>query len=106
MSAVIEPVHHEPAVSPAPAADVVDHPLASVPAGGRNRRVLIIVQNLSVPLDRRVWQECRALTAAGYGVSVICPKGPGEASFEELEGVRIHRYTAAAGGQGLRRLRR
>ena len=46
------------------------------------------------------------MTAAGYGVSVICPKGPGEASFEELEGVRIHRYTAAAGGQGLRRLRR
>ena len=41
--------------------------------------VLIIVQNLPVPLDRRVWLECQALMAAGYAVSVICPKGPGEA---------------------------
>ncbi len=93
MSAVIEPVQHEPAAPPAPAADVVSQPLARLPSAGRNRRVLIVVQNLSVPLDRRVWQECRALKAAGYGVSVICPKGPGEASFQELEGVRIHRYT-------------
>jgi glycosyltransferase involved in cell wall biosynthesis len=60
--------------------------------GRSSRRVLIIVQNLPVPLDRRVWLECRALTAAGYGVSVICPRGPGDAAFEELEGVRIHRY--------------
>ena len=41
-------------------------------------RVLIIVQNLPVPLDRRVWLECQALTAQGYRVSVICPKGPGD----------------------------
>ena len=40
--------------------------------------VLIIVQNLPVPLDRRVWLECQALAAAGYDVSVICPKGPGD----------------------------
>jgi hypothetical protein len=38
--------------------------------------VLIAVQNLPVPLDRRVWQEATALTEAGYRVSVICPKGP------------------------------
>lgn len=58
----------------------------------RRARVLIIVQNLSVPLDRRVWQECRSLVAAGFGVSVICPRGPGEAAHEELEAVLIHRY--------------
>ena len=29
-------------------------------------RVLIIVQNLPVPLDRRVWLECLALKANGY----------------------------------------
>ena len=52
----------------------------------------IIVQNLPVPLDRRVWQECRALVAAGYGVSVICPQGRGDKGYEELEGVRIYRY--------------
>jgi glycosyltransferase involved in cell wall biosynthesis len=52
----------------------------------------IIVQNLPVPLDRRVWNECQALVAAGYRVSVICPKGPGDPAFEELDGVRIHKY--------------
>jgi glycosyltransferase involved in cell wall biosynthesis len=61
-------------------------------SGRSSRRVLIIVQNLPVPLDRRVWLECQALTAAGYGVSVICPMGPGDAAFEDLDGVRIHRY--------------
>jgi hypothetical protein len=40
--------------------------------GGRPR-VLIIVQNLPVPFDRRVWLECQALTAAGYDVTVVCP---------------------------------
>jgi glycosyltransferase involved in cell wall biosynthesis len=56
------------------------------------RRVLIVVQNLPVPLARRVWLECQALTAAGYGVTVICPKGPGDPAFEVLDGVRIHKY--------------
>jgi glycosyltransferase involved in cell wall biosynthesis len=55
-------------------------------------RVLVIVQNLPVPLDRRVWLESEALVAAGYGVSVICPAGPGDAAYEELAGVHIHRY--------------
>lgn len=64
------------------------------------RRVLIVVQNLPVPLDRRVWLECQALTAAGYGVSVICPKGPGDPSFEVLDGVRVHKYTPAPAATG------
>ena len=45
-------------------------------------RILIIVQNLPVPFDRRVWLECRALTGAGYDVSVVCPKGKGDAQRE------------------------
>ena len=65
------------------------------------RRILIVVQNLPVPLDRRVWLECQALTAAGYGVSVICPKGPGDPSFEVLDGVRIHKYTPPPAAKGL-----
>jgi glycosyltransferase involved in cell wall biosynthesis len=65
------------------------------------RRVLIIVQNLPVPLDRRVWLECQALTTAGYGVSVICPKGPGDPSFEILDGVRIHKYAPPPAAKGL-----
>ena len=54
-------------------------------AGKHAFSVLIIVQNLPVPLDRRVWLECRALVHAGYSVSVICPQGPGDPEFEELE---------------------
>ena len=63
-------------------------------------RVLIIVQNLPVPLDRRVWLECQALAAQGYQVSVICPKGPGDRRFQMLGGVAIYKYTPApeAGG--------
>ena len=45
-------------------------------------RILIIVQNLPVPFDRRVWLECRALTAAGYDISVVCPKGKGDPAYE------------------------
>jgi glycosyltransferase involved in cell wall biosynthesis len=57
------------------------------------RRVLIIVENLPCPFDRRVWQEARTLTAAGYSVSIICPKGKGyEKSYEELEGIAIYRH--------------
>ena len=38
------------------------------------KSVLIIVENLPVPLDRRVWQESCALRDAGYEVAVICPR--------------------------------
>jgi len=59
-----------------------------------NRRVLIIVENLPCPFDRRVWQEARTLTASGYTVSIICPKGKGyEKSYEEIDGIAIHRHS-------------
>jgi len=57
------------------------------------RRVLIIVENLPVPFDRRVWHEATSLRAAGYEVSIICPKGRGyESSYEVLNGVHIYRH--------------
>lgn len=57
------------------------------------RRVLIVVENLPVPLDRRVWLEATSLTEAGYQVSVICPMGRGwTAAYEEIQGVHIYRY--------------
>jgi len=60
---------------------------------GTGRRVLIVVQNLPVPFDRRVWLEATSLKKAGYEVSVICPKAKGfNESFEQLEGIHIHRY--------------
>ena len=65
--------------------------LAGQPLAGR--RVLIIVENLSVPFDRRVWNEARALKMAGAEVCVICPTGKGsERRYEELEGIRIYRH--------------
>lgn len=67
----------------------------------RRPHVLIVVQNLSVPFDRRVWRESQALIAAGYAVSVICPLGPGEDPYQELEGVRIHRYPPAPEARGV-----
>ena len=57
------------------------------------RRVLIVVENLPVPLDRRVWLEATTLVAHGYQVSVICPTGKGwDKPHEEIEGVHIYRY--------------
>ena len=56
--------------------------------------ILIIVQNLPVPFDRRVWQEAVSLRRAGFGVTVICPKKKiYTKSVEQLEGVQIYRYS-------------
>ncbi len=60
---------------------------------GKPRRVLIIVENLPCPFDRRVWQEALALRAHGYEVSIICPKGRGyDQSHEVLEGIHLYRH--------------
>jgi glycosyltransferase involved in cell wall biosynthesis len=63
--------------------------------------ILIIVENLPVPLDRRVWQEACALRDAGYEVVVICPRMRGHTLAEEkLEGIQIYRHwiSEEAGG--------
>jgi len=57
-------------------------------------RVLILVENLSVPFDRRVWLEARAMREAGFVVSIICPRFKNENPFEIIEGVNIHRYSS------------
>jgi len=80
-----------PAVSPTG----FDEPAAGGP------RVLIIVQNLPVPLDRRVWLECLALKENGYSVSVICPKGPGDPARQVIDGIAIYKYRPAPDAKGL-----
>lgn len=61
--------------------------------GTRRPGILIIVENLTVPLDRRVWQEACALRDAGYTVSVICPKGGiHTAAYEQLDGIHVFRH--------------
>ncbi len=67
------------------------------------RRVLILVENLPSPFDRRVWQEARTLTENGYQVSIICPTGKGyETAHEEVDGIHIYRYKLPIEAEGLR----
>jgi glycosyltransferase involved in cell wall biosynthesis len=67
---------------------------ATAKAGmSRPRRVLILVENLPSPFDRRVWQEATTLRDAGYLVSIICPTGKGcERKFEAIDGIHVYRY--------------
>ncbi len=61
---------------------------------GKKRKVLIIVENLPSPFDRRVWQEATSLEKAGYVVSIICPVGKGyEKKYEVIENIHIYRHT-------------
>ena len=67
----------------------------------KNRKVLIIVENLPVPFDTRVWQEATTLAANGYTVSVISPKGKGyTAEKEMIDGVHVYRHDLPAEGNG------
>jgi len=70
------------------------------PARGtlQQTRLLIIVQNLPVPFDRRVWLECQALTAAGYRVAVVCPKGKDDPAYEVVDSVELYKYRPYAPG--------
>jgi glycosyltransferase involved in cell wall biosynthesis len=63
--------------------------------------VLILVENLPSPFDRRVWQEATTLREAGYAVSIICPTGKGyERRHEVLDGIHIWRYSLPTEAQG------
>jgi glycosyltransferase involved in cell wall biosynthesis len=69
--------------------------------GNARRRILIVVENLPVPFDRRVWSEATELARAGYTVSVICPTGKGhDAPYELLEGVHIYRHALPLEARG------
>jgi glycosyltransferase involved in cell wall biosynthesis len=55
-------------------------------------RILIIVQNLPVPFDRRVWLECQALVSAGHRVTVVCPRGDDDPAYEVVDKVELYKY--------------
>jgi glycosyltransferase involved in cell wall biosynthesis len=61
-------------------------------------RILIIVQNLPLPFDRRVWLECQALVSAGYRVAAVCPKASGDPSYHVIDGVELYKYRPYAPG--------
>lgn len=57
------------------------------------RKVLIVVENLPVPFDKRVWKEATSLQQDNYEVTVLCPRGKGyEQRHEVLEGIHIYRH--------------
>jgi glycosyltransferase involved in cell wall biosynthesis len=63
------------------------------------RQVLIIVENLPVPFDSRVWKEATSLSKNGYEVTVLCPRGKGFLKRHEiLEDVRIYRHPMSLEG--------
>jgi glycosyltransferase involved in cell wall biosynthesis len=77
----------------APPPERTPGPPAAGAGRSRRRGVLILVENLPCPFDRRVWQEATALRDAGYAVSIICPTGHGyERRFEIIENIHVHRY--------------
>jgi len=68
---------------------------------GRPKRVLILVENLPSPFDRRVWQEATTLRDAGNLVSIICPTGRGyEGKFEPIDGIHVYRYNLPVEASG------
>ena len=66
------------------------------------KKVLIIVENLPVPFDRRVWKEACALHEEGYRVTVLCPRGKGNMeNHVVLNGIDIYRHPMTGEGNGV-----
>jgi glycosyltransferase involved in cell wall biosynthesis len=65
---------------------------------------LLVVENASVPSDPRVWPECKTLQAAGWSVTVVCPRGSSRdtAGEEHVDGVRILRFDQPENVGGVR----
>jgi glycosyltransferase involved in cell wall biosynthesis len=73
--------------------DTHNHRPTALRTNVKVRRIVIIVENLPLPFDRRVWQEAQALVAEGWRVSVICPRSDRYPQpFQDLDGVSIYRH--------------
>ena len=65
------------------------------------KKVLIIVENIPVPFDTRVWKEAASLQANGYEVTVLCPRGKGYLQRHVvIDGVHIFRHPMPKEGNG------
>jgi glycosyltransferase involved in cell wall biosynthesis len=78
-------------------------PQAHDRAAATRGTTLMLVENMSVPSDPRVWPECRALRDAGFEVVVVCPQGDeaDRLTFELFQGVEIHRFPLPGPSEGL-----
>src|SRR5260370_31936976 len=66
------------------------------------KKILIIVENLPVPFDTRVWKEASSLQNNGYEVTVLCPRGKGyDQRHDVIEGVHIYRHPMPKEGNDL-----
>jgi len=72
--------------------------------GARPRRALLLVENLSVPFDRRVWREAVSLREAGWQVTVISPRGLDRdtAARETIDGIEVRRFKLIEAEGGLK----
>jgi hypothetical protein len=62
------------------------------------KHILIVIENLPAPFDRRVWQEAITLKEHGAKVSIICPKMKGYTkSYEVIEDIEIYRHALKEG---------
>jgi glycosyltransferase involved in cell wall biosynthesis len=69
-----------------------------MPPARQPRSCVIVVENLPVPFDRRVWQEAQALNRAGWTVSVICPASANfPKRFEVIDDIAIYRHPLPEG---------
>ena len=68
------------------------------PDRGDRPRLVVLVENLPVPLDRRTWQEARTLAADGWDVTVIGPMGSGDMARrrDRIDGIEVLRYPQRA----------
>jgi glycosyltransferase involved in cell wall biosynthesis len=72
-----------------------------MPPARQARSCVIVVENLPVPFDRRVWQEAQALHRAGWTVSVICPANADfPKPFEVIDDIAIYRHPLPPEGRG------
>jgi glycosyltransferase involved in cell wall biosynthesis len=63
------------------------------------KKILIIVENIPVPFDTRVWKEATSLQTNGYEVTVLSPRAKGcSEPYQLLENVHIYRHPTAKEG--------
>ncbi len=58
------------------------------------KSILMVVENLSVPSDPRVWREAQTLRQLGFQVCIISPKGEirDKDAYACIDGIHIYRY--------------
>jgi glycosyltransferase involved in cell wall biosynthesis len=76
-----------------------------------DKKVLFIIENATVPLDVRVWQEAITLRDRGWLVTIICPAAKGSSPdaesktnlfvSETVDGIKVYRFPLAYAERGI-----